>query len=310
MALLKCPECGGNISSTTEKCIHCGYEFKVCPECQTVVDSNARFCSECGAQINAAAPAYEASVNEPVQTYSDEKPDKTERPEFPPLEDLLRNIKKPAGYYVFKTFHVICYVFAIIALVIFFLSMIIGLATMTSVYDLSRLISILSNLFVCSIWFGLADVWMNIANLFRISGIRKWSAKNNIDLADVIKSGMNDFSGDRSDRDKNLALFAYAYRTEATSQSPVKPIILSVLKLINSFASILMYLPILYLNIGVLVNSPLDLSQYIGMPFLVVAITVSIGFGIAIRIVKSNIRKGMNKHIQNIVPSKYDFNYD
>ncbi len=27
MALIKCPECGKEISDTTSKCIHCGYEF-------------------------------------------------------------------------------------------------------------------------------------------------------------------------------------------------------------------------------------------------------------------------------------------
>lgn len=28
MALIKCPECGKEISDSVEKCIHCGYEVK------------------------------------------------------------------------------------------------------------------------------------------------------------------------------------------------------------------------------------------------------------------------------------------
>ena len=28
MALIKCPECGNEISDTCDSCIHCGYKFK------------------------------------------------------------------------------------------------------------------------------------------------------------------------------------------------------------------------------------------------------------------------------------------
>ena len=28
MALIKCPECGNEISDTAEQCIHCGYRIK------------------------------------------------------------------------------------------------------------------------------------------------------------------------------------------------------------------------------------------------------------------------------------------
>ena len=28
MALIKCPECGKDISNRTEKCVHCGYPVK------------------------------------------------------------------------------------------------------------------------------------------------------------------------------------------------------------------------------------------------------------------------------------------
>ena len=51
MALIKCQECGKEISDSSKVCIHCGYKlksFKICPECNTQVDENDTTCSKCG----------------------------------------------------------------------------------------------------------------------------------------------------------------------------------------------------------------------------------------------------------------------
>ncbi len=50
MALIKCKECGSEISSTAKSCPHCGYknDNKVCPECGSDVGTNDKVCSSCG----------------------------------------------------------------------------------------------------------------------------------------------------------------------------------------------------------------------------------------------------------------------
>ena len=48
MALITCPECGGQISTNAKQCIHCGCEVKVCPECNNVYVSNTHKCEKCG----------------------------------------------------------------------------------------------------------------------------------------------------------------------------------------------------------------------------------------------------------------------
>ena len=50
MALIKCKECGSEISSTAKSCPHCGYknDNKVCPECGNSVGTNDKVCSSCG----------------------------------------------------------------------------------------------------------------------------------------------------------------------------------------------------------------------------------------------------------------------
>lgn len=51
MAIIKCPECGEPVSSTTNRCVHCGYEFTVCPECGTVLQGKVSVCKNCGYEI-------------------------------------------------------------------------------------------------------------------------------------------------------------------------------------------------------------------------------------------------------------------
>lgn len=51
MALIKCSECGKEISDTAKECIHCGCPIikkVVCSECNTEVDSTVKICPNCG----------------------------------------------------------------------------------------------------------------------------------------------------------------------------------------------------------------------------------------------------------------------
>lgn len=56
MTLIKCPECGQEISDKATTCPHCGVQIFVCPECGQVSVGNPRICPKCG-YMNAAQPA-------------------------------------------------------------------------------------------------------------------------------------------------------------------------------------------------------------------------------------------------------------
>lgn len=61
MALIKCPECGREISDKSKACIHCGYPLELemdkdiiyvkCPECENEVPNNVDYCPNCGCPI-------------------------------------------------------------------------------------------------------------------------------------------------------------------------------------------------------------------------------------------------------------------
>ncbi len=52
MALIKCPECGKEVSDKAQSCPNCGFplstDIKVCPECGATAPADADTCSTCG----------------------------------------------------------------------------------------------------------------------------------------------------------------------------------------------------------------------------------------------------------------------
>ncbi|MCM1546573.1 MAG: hypothetical protein NC033_06010 [Clostridiales bacterium] len=65
MALIKCPECGGEVSSNADKCVHCGCNYSYCPECEAVHLGKVDVCLSCGYRINGArAESKGASADE------------------------------------------------------------------------------------------------------------------------------------------------------------------------------------------------------------------------------------------------------
>ena len=54
MALIKCNECGKEISDKAKQCVHCGYDNNKikCNECGKEISKNADVCFHCGNPIN------------------------------------------------------------------------------------------------------------------------------------------------------------------------------------------------------------------------------------------------------------------
>lgn len=67
MAIVKCPECGNEISTNATKCVHCGSLFTVCPDCNAVLAGSSEICPVCGCLLkkaNAAQPQEKEAVSQ------------------------------------------------------------------------------------------------------------------------------------------------------------------------------------------------------------------------------------------------------
>ena len=57
MAMIKCPNCGGDISDKATNCIFCNYNIashtqKLCVECGNIIEPNSSICNKCGCPVN------------------------------------------------------------------------------------------------------------------------------------------------------------------------------------------------------------------------------------------------------------------
>lgn len=61
MAMIKCPECGQEISDKAKKCIHCGKIFvedtkeNICMECGKIIPEDSDLCPYCGCPVEKTA---------------------------------------------------------------------------------------------------------------------------------------------------------------------------------------------------------------------------------------------------------------
>ena len=68
MALIQCPECGGQVSSTAKQCVHCGCTYSVCHECGNVYSGEVPQCTVCGYKFAPAGFPFTASKNNSTQS--------------------------------------------------------------------------------------------------------------------------------------------------------------------------------------------------------------------------------------------------
>lgn len=62
MALIKCPECGKEISSSVTQCIHCGCTITACPDCGAVCTGERETCPNCGCVFKKSKSQDSSSV--------------------------------------------------------------------------------------------------------------------------------------------------------------------------------------------------------------------------------------------------------
>ena len=73
MAIIDCPECGGEISDKADHCVHCGVAVFVCPECGKVSLGQEKKCAFCGyVQNQSEKIAFEQNTNEASEDIIDQ----------------------------------------------------------------------------------------------------------------------------------------------------------------------------------------------------------------------------------------------
>jgi len=96
MAIIKCPECGHDVSDRAKTCPHCGVDIAgqiiTCPDCGEVIFKDAAECTNCHCPINGANVGYEPVV--PTRPVVREAVKEAEQPATEPTEKEKKSAKK------------------------------------------------------------------------------------------------------------------------------------------------------------------------------------------------------------------------
>ena len=107
-----------------------------------------------------------------------------------------------------------------------------------------------------------------------------------------------------------MSIFGYACRVNNSAPSPVLPIIVAIIKIVHIFVLTPILLPFLIMNAGLLFSSPWSIGDYWGLPLAVLSVIVFVGFTVAENVLQGNIKRSMERHINNIAPQRGNIRYD
>ena len=199
MALIKCPECGKDVSDSCERCIHCGYSINKCPECGTLVSKDETVCSNCGKNLQEKAPEA------PKENSVEPKIDLEGKDSFTVWENL--NPEKKQKRKSFKTCQkIVDILLPIVIVIVLVLSSTElrenGLLGVVNIKGLMNIGAICAGL----VWFTIS-IFNDLREHYTITEFSRWCYDNDIDTTkDLIKSELDINS---YNRDSNLA-FTYA----------------------------------------------------------------------------------------------------
>ncbi len=116
MALINCPECGKQISSSAKQCVHCGCAFSVCHECGNVTVGSFEVCPSCGYSSAKPERPQRYEQTQKSESFFDAEPAPRESAAAI-VEDPLRVWQKssPVDRYMMKSFKWLKILFHVLA---------------------------------------------------------------------------------------------------------------------------------------------------------------------------------------------------
>ncbi len=188
MAIVKCPECEGKVSTEAERCVHCGCGLTFCKECGAVFIGEKAECSECGNILKKVNPVHNnvRKENRKVDDDCINVPEKDRG--LPHVRKVMKKASGESGIKVFDAF-VVATLFAGMGLIFVGFMMLVFVdfwdehfftvcSAMVLVLVLGAL-SLLAN-----------SVLLNTGVLFKASRMSDWARRKGLDMGALVDEFM------------------------------------------------------------------------------------------------------------------------
>ena len=297
MAIIQCPECGAQISSSAKNCIHCGCEFKVCEECGNVIVGNPESCPSCGLTF-------------------------VKKAEKPSAEDLTPVVQKWESESFFQKFlktnalQMISFIASAALLIIG----IIGIFTwknsdaLEALMEAENVLSERKTMFVFSgILFVLSSFFLQFNVYWRSSSFQLWAYKHELNIISHLKKELEfDFTtitaSEISDRydDTIVLIKAEKYKQNPKAKNYEKAI--AVFAILASAVSAILMTVFLINNTenymeSVIIDGDFKLE---GILLLILSVVIYIGKTIITHALEKKVEQADDDLIKNELPENYE----
>lgn len=226
MAIFKCPDCGNTVSTTADRCPHCGLVFTACPECGKIYKGRIDKCPNCGAVFNNTAKQQEASVQQSTQKENSKTLNEKEYSDSSlKLEDLWK-VKQPQKAdvakkisYVDKALNILTGILDVIAIVIYIMWLI-EENSLSKIEEMRGVLDTVSVIIWASAVIAILSIFADtIKEYYTITNMTKWVNVSGIDAAKYFSKYVRENSADqftdigfKGDSDTALKCFYLAKR--------------------------------------------------------------------------------------------------
>lgn len=196
MALLKCPECGHDISSNAKACPNCGAEICICPDCGTAYVGKQRECAKCG---------YLFEKKNDIQSEIDDAQDATSVKEkwFARANEDKNTIKNLKYWgYAIKVLEAI----PVLAFIIVYITW----TRKTPEERLFTVNNVIDDIKICCIVSSITIVLFGILDFVKRPIVEKrfadWLLRNKLDMTDYIKQHSDEINTDNDEITDDMML--------------------------------------------------------------------------------------------------------
>lgn len=297
MAIIQCPECSAQISSTAKNCIHCGCEFKVCEECGNIIVGNPESCPSCGLTFIK----------------------KEEKPKAEDLTPIIQQWERESFFQKFLKTNALQMIsfFASAALLIIG---IIGIFTwensdaLTALFEAEDVLSERKTMFVFSgILFVISSFFLQFNAYWRASNFQLWAYKKEINIISHLKKELEfDFTtitateiSDRYD-DTIVLIKAEKYTQNPKAKNYEKAI--AIFAILASAVSAILMTFFLIKNTENYMESVITGADFKleGILLLILSVIIYIGKTIISHMLDKKVEQTDDDLIKNSLPENYE----
>ncbi len=204
MAIFKCPDCGNNVSTTADRCPHCGMVFTACPECGKIYKGQLEKCPNCGAVFGNIEKQQAVPVQQPTQKSKNETLNEKEYSDSTlKLEDLWK-VKQPEKAdvakkisYADKALNILTGLLDVIAIVIY-LMWFIEENSLSKFEEMSGILDTVSVIVWISAVIAILGVFTDIAKeYYMLTHMTNWVRVSGIDAAKYFAKYVRENSADQ-----------------------------------------------------------------------------------------------------------------